>query len=65
MAAKGNVEVFTAGCPVCDETVALVKRIACPSCAVAVLDMNDPNVAKRAAAMGIRSVLGSARLRPN
>jgi glutaredoxin len=56
MPAKRKVEVFSAGCPVCDETAALVKRVACPSCDVTILDMKDPNVAKRAAVLGIRSV---------
>jgi hypothetical protein len=56
MAAKRKIEVFSAGCRVCDETVALVKRVACPSCDVTVLDMKDPNVAKRTTSLGIRSV---------
>jgi len=38
--AKRNVEVFTAGCPVCDDTVKLVNSIACPSCEVTVYDLN-------------------------
>ncbi len=56
MAAKRKVEVFTAGCPVCGETVAMVERIVCASCDVEVLDLNEPGVAERAAAYGIRSV---------
>ena len=44
-----NVEVFTAGCPVCDPVVQLVQRIACPSCGVAVYNVNDdPQAAERA-----------------
>ena len=54
--AKRKIEIFSAGCPVCKETVELVKRISCPSCEVAVLDMNDPAVTTRANALGIRSV---------
>lgn len=53
---KRSIEVFSAGCPVCEETVAMVKRNACPSCEVKVLDMNDPVVADRARLLGIRSV---------
>ena len=34
----------------------MVKRVACPSCDVSVLDMNDPTVANRAKSLGIRSV---------
>jgi hypothetical protein len=56
MAAKRKIEVFSAGCPACQDTVALVQRIACPSCDVSVLDMNDPKVASRAKSLGIRSV---------
>lgn len=56
MNAKRKIEVFSAGCPVCEETVSLVKRLSCPSCEVSVLDMNDPNVAERAKSLGVRSV---------
>ena len=56
MAKMRTVEIFAAGCPVCQEAIDLVKRIACPSCAVEVLDMNDPNVASRARGLGIQSV---------
>lgn len=53
---KRRVEVFSAGCSACEETVALVKRIACPSCDVQVLDMKDATVAARAETLGVRSV---------
>lgn len=56
MAAKRKIEVFSAGCLVCDETVQLVKRIACSSCEVAILDMKNAAVAKRAQELGVRSV---------
>jgi len=56
MATKRKVEVFSAGCPACEDTVRLVNGIACPSCEVSVLDMNEPAVARRAKSLGIRSV---------
>jgi len=56
MGAKRKIEVFSAGCPACEETVQLVNRITCPSCEVRILDMNDPSVAKRAKSLGLRSV---------
>lgn len=56
MKAKRNIEVFSAGCPACEETVRLVNRIACPSCEVTVLDMRKLEVASRAKSLGIRSV---------
>ena len=36
---KKQIEVFIAGCPVCDDAISLVNRIACPSCEVTTLDM--------------------------
>ena len=56
MAARRKIEVFSAGCPACEDTVQLVNRIACSSCEVTVLDMNEPAVADRAKRLGIRSV---------
>ena len=56
MSANRKVEIFSAGCPACDEVVKLVESIACPSCDVTVLDMNDPGVANRAKGLGVRSV---------
>ena len=56
MTAKRKVEVFSAGCPACQATIELVNRLACPSCEISILDMNDINVAKRAHDLGVRSV---------
>ena len=56
MAAKRRVEVFSAGCRACEETIEMVKRAACPSCEVVIHDMKTIEVAKRAKALGIRSV---------
>ncbi len=56
MKTKRQIEVFSAGCPACEETIWLVNSIACPSCEVKVLDMKDPSIASRAKSLGIRSV---------
>ena len=56
MSAKRKIEVFSAGCHVCQETIYMVNRIAGPSCEVSVLDMNKADVADRAKTLGIRSV---------
>ncbi|MGK7346106.1 MAG: thioredoxin family protein [Candidatus Nitrospinota bacterium M3_3B_026] len=56
MNAKRKIEVFSAGCPVCEETIELVNKTACPSCEVAVLDMNDRKAASRARELGVHSV---------
>jgi glutaredoxin 3 len=56
MSNKRTIEVFSAGCLACEETIELINRVACPSCKVLVLDMKDPAVARRAKSLGIRSV---------
>jgi glutaredoxin 3 len=56
MSDKRQIEIFSAGCPVCQETIDLVNRIACPSCEISVLDMNDAKIAQRAKTLGVRSV---------
>lgn len=53
---KRQVEVFSAGCGACQETIDLINEIACPSCEITVHDMHDANVAQRAKTLGIRSV---------
>jgi hypothetical protein len=57
MSAKRKIEIFSAGCATCDEAVAMVKRVACSSCDVEVLDMRDPAVAAKAKSYGVRSPL--------
>lgn len=39
--AKRIVEVFSAGCPLCDETLKLVRELACPNCEVQVYDLRE------------------------
>ncbi len=56
MTEKRTVEIFSAGCAVCEETVSLVESIACESCAVNVLDMQIESVAERARQLGVRSL---------
>ena len=46
---KRKIEVFSAGCPCCDEAVKVVKSVACPSCEVTVLDMKSDREAQRKA----------------
>ena len=53
---KRKVEIFSAGCGCCEETINLVKSIACPSCEITVLDMKQPDIAERAKSLGVRSV---------
>jgi len=53
---KRKVEIFSAGCGVCNETIALVQSLACGSCDVVVHDMHQPEVAAKAQRYGLHSV---------
>lgn len=53
---KRKIEIFSAGCSCCTETVEMVKEIACPSCDVEVLDMREADVAEKANEYGVKSV---------
>lgn len=56
MSAKKTIEVFSAGCPACEEAIALVNRVACPSCEVEILDMRQSDIAEKARRYGIRTL---------
>ena len=58
MSSKRKIEVFSAGCPICNETLKVIQETACPSCEVIELNMKDRPVAARAKTLGIRSVPG-------
>lgn len=53
---KRKIEIFSAGCSVCQDTIDLVNSIACSSCEIEILDMQDSQVAKKAKDLGIKSV---------
>lgn len=54
--AKKKVEIFSAGCSTCEETIELVKRIAGSSHEIVVHDMHKSDVASKAKSYGVRSV---------
>lgn len=51
-----TVEVFTAGCPLCDEVVTLVKSLACDSCDVQTVSLQEETGMKRAEEIGVETV---------
>lgn len=55
MTKQRKVEVFTGGCPLCEETVALVKELSCSSCDVAVYNLREQGMDK-AREYGVTSV---------
>ncbi len=56
MAAQRKIEVFSAGCAVCEQAIDQVRDAVCPSCDIIVLDIRDKSVAARAERLGIRPV---------
>jgi len=38
--AKRKVEIFVAGCSICDDTLEQIKKEVCPSCDLVVYDLN-------------------------
>ena len=53
---KKKVEIFIAGCPLCERTIQLVMRLVDSSHQVVISDMRRPDVASRAEQYGIRTV---------
>jgi hypothetical protein len=56
MAQRKKIQVFSAGCLVCQEAITAVRHIAGADHDVEVLDMHQADVAARARQHGIRSV---------
>jgi len=56
MAVRKRIEIFSAGCGACKETIEAVKRLAGSSHDVIVHDMHKEEVAAKAKEHGVRSV---------
>jgi glutaredoxin 3 len=56
MASRKKIEIFSAGCATCKETIELVTRIAGSSHEVIIHDMQKAEVASNAKQHGVRSV---------
>ena len=55
--AKRMIEVFSAGCPCCEEAIQLVRSMTCESCDVRILDMRGDKAAQaKAKQYGVRRV---------
>lgn len=55
MTARKKVEIFSAGCSVCKETIEMIKRLAREH-EVIIHDMNKSDIASKAKQYGVRSV---------
>ena len=51
-----TIEVFSAGCPMCTDTIEMVKRLVGSEHEVHVRDMQQAETAARARDLGVRSV---------
>lgn len=56
MVKKRHIDIYSAGCAVCEDAVNMVKDMACPSCQIVVKDMSDETVANEAKYLGVTSV---------
>lgn len=56
---KRKIEIFTAGCPVCEDQVQIIKEAACPSCEIEVLNVKEDVYAlEKSRSYNIRSLPG-------
>jgi hypothetical protein len=61
------VEIFTAGCPLCQQTAYLIQQVGNGFCDIIVSDVRDETVADRVRALGLRyfpSVMVDGKLVP-
>ena len=56
METKRKIEIFSAGCPLCTDTIDMVKDNSCSSCDVEVVDMMKPEGASQAKKYGVKTV---------
>jgi len=54
MSRTRKIQIFSTGCPRCEEALELVNRIACPSCDVEVIDASTGDGKARAERAGIQ-----------
>lgn len=50
-----TIEVFSAGCRLCRDTIREVRAEACPDCEVEVVDLHEPEGARRARELGVET----------
>ena len=53
---RKTIDVFTAGCPLCDDAVETVRSLVGDAADVRVLDTHDADVARRARDLGLSAV---------
>lgn len=56
MKPKRTIEILSAGCPACEETIQLVNENACPSCEIQVVDVTKDSGRERVKQLGIKTI---------
>jgi hypothetical protein len=56
MTEKRRVEVFTAGCPVCQGVVEMVNELTCPNCDVTIYNLNKNEGVDEAKVYGVTAL---------
>ncbi len=56
MSVKRKVEVFTAGCAVCQGVVEMVNELSCPICGVAIYNLNKNEGVDEAKTYGVTAL---------
>ncbi len=56
MNTQRKIEVYSAGCSICNDVVDKVREAACKSCDIVIRDMMLPEVQRDAAGLGILSL---------
>ncbi len=51
-----RIQIFSAGCEICEQTIQLIQDLACQSCEVEILDIHKPEVARQAREFSIQSL---------
>ena len=53
---KRKIEIYSAGCSICNDVIDQVRDAACKSCDIVIRDMMLPEVQRNAAGLGILSL---------
>lgn len=56
MPGSRKIEIFSAGCPACNDVADQVRQAACRSCEIEIVDMHSEAGAARAKAIGVSVV---------
>jgi len=56
MTGKRKIEIYSAGCSICNNAIDQIREASCPSCEIIIHDMMLPEVQRSAGGLGILSL---------